>query len=297
MSMRLYGNDRLVAGSNSVVVDAATGTTVTGVATFSGGLDGAIGGTTPAAGAFTTGAFSGIVSVGASSGGTYNGTVRFAPSDQFPTVSFYSGTTPKAQIIADMNAGNILFDFLGSMTWRDTINGGTTLMTLSHVGAFSLVGQARFTATNTSIWQDSSSNIYHVIDRGTSARRAELVFVTAGDPVEAIPLTGLNWALGVADSDELAPGTAFCIAPSTNFATAPFILETTGALTLSSTLAVTGNFGCNGASPAAQPSGYTTFSNLSTDRTCDADTVAVAELADIVGTLIEDLKGTGLIAA
>jgi hypothetical protein len=33
-----------------------------------------------------------------------------------------------------------------------------------------------------------------------------------------------------------------------------------------------------------------TISNVTTDRSCDADTVAVAELADIVGTLIADLR-------
>jgi hypothetical protein len=52
-----------------------------------------------------------------------------------------------------------------------------------------------------------------------------------------------------------------------------------------------------GTTAASRQTGYTTFSNLSTDRTCDADTVLVAELADIVGTLIEDLKTLGLISA
>lgn len=78
----------------------------------------------------------------------------------------------------------------------------------------------------------------------------------------------------------------------------------TGNVTMAGTLSVTGdlnhdgsNVGFYGTAPAAQATGYTTFTNLSTDRTCDADTVAVAELADIVGTLIEDLKSTGIIAA
>lgn len=57
------------------------------------------------------------------------------------------------------------------------------------------------------------------------------------------------------------------------------------------------NFGLAGATPSAPQTGYTTFTNLSTDRTCDADTVAVAELADIVGTLIVDLKTKGIISA
>lgn len=57
------------------------------------------------------------------------------------------------------------------------------------------------------------------------------------------------------------------------------------------------SFGLAGAAPSTPQTGYTTFTNLATDRTCDADTVAVAELADIVGTLIEDLKAKGIISA
>jgi hypothetical protein len=52
-----------------------------------------------------------------------------------------------------------------------------------------------------------------------------------------------------------------------------------------------------GTTPASRPTGYTTFSNLSSDRTCDANSTTTDELADILGTLIEDLKSLGLIAA
>ena len=38
-----------------------------------------------------------------------------------------------------------------------------------------------------------------------------------------------------------------------------------------------------------------TASNVSTDRSYDADTVAVAELADVVGTMIADLRAKGLV--
>jgi len=44
-------------------------------------------------------------------------------------------------------------------------------------------------------------------------------------------------------------------------------------------------------------SGYTTFANLTTTRTADANSTTIAELADVLGTLIEDLKLTGLIGA
>lgn len=49
--------------------------------------------------------------------------------------------------------------------------------------------------------------------------------------------------------------------------------------------------------PVARPTGYTTFTNLTTDRTCNANSTSVAELADILGTLIVDLKSLGLIAS
>jgi hypothetical protein len=52
-----------------------------------------------------------------------------------------------------------------------------------------------------------------------------------------------------------------------------------------------------GTTPTARSTGWTTFTNLSVDKTCDADTVVIAELADIVGTLIEELKAKGLISA
>jgi len=48
--------------------------------------------------------------------------------------------------------------------------------------------------------------------------------------------------------------------------------------------------------PVARSAGWT-ITNDQTDRTFDADTVAVAELADVVATLITDLAATGIIGA
>jgi len=58
-----------------------------------------------------------------------------------------------------------------------------------------------------------------------------------------------------------------------------------------------GAYAFRGGTVGLAQTGYTTFTNLTTDRTCDADTVTVAELADIVGTLIVDLKTKGIIAS
>jgi hypothetical protein len=44
-----------------------------------------------------------------------------------------------------------------------------------------------------------------------------------------------------------------------------------------------------------EPQSTYTPTNVSTDRAYDADTVAVAELADVVGTLIADLKLSGVL--
>lgn len=57
------------------------------------------------------------------------------------------------------------------------------------------------------------------------------------------------------------------------------------------------NFAFCGTAPAPRSTGWTTFSNLVTDKTCDANSTSVAELADILGTLIEQLKLHGILAA
>jgi len=54
------------------------------------------------------------------------------------------------------------------------------------------------------------------------------------------------------------------------------------------------NIGFFGTAPAAQAAAYTP-TNVSIDRAFDADAVAVAELADVVGTLIADLQSYGLL--
>ena len=58
-----------------------------------------------------------------------------------------------------------------------------------------------------------------------------------------------------------------------------------------------GSFSFRGGSTSVAQTGYTTFTNLTTDRTCDANNTTIDELADILGTLIVDLKTKGIIAA
>lgn len=58
-----------------------------------------------------------------------------------------------------------------------------------------------------------------------------------------------------------------------------------------------GGYAFAGGTVGVAQTGYTTFTNLTTDRTCDANATTVEELADILGTLIVDLKTKGIIAA
>jgi hypothetical protein len=57
-----------------------------------------------------------------------------------------------------------------------------------------------------------------------------------------------------------------------------------------------GAFAFAGGTVAVAETGWTTFTNITTDRTCDANATTVEELADILGTLIVALKNKGILA-
>lgn len=60
----------------------------------------------------------------------------------------------------------------------------------------------------------------------------------------------------------------------------------------------TGNFDLDSGSGSVSisvPIGTYTTTNLTTDRDMDADSVTLDELADILATLIEDLKAAGIL--
>ena len=58
--------------------------------------------------------------------------------------------------------------------------------------------------------------------------------------------------------------------------------------------ATTQKLGFWGATPVVQPAAYTP-TNVSTDRSYDANATSIHELADVLGTLIADLQSTGFI--
>jgi len=74
-----------------------------------------------------------------------------------------------------------------------------------------------------------------------------------------------------------------------------FSVDNTGTILINGDINHDGsNIGFFGTAPAAQAAAYTP-SNVSTDRAYDANSTTVAELADVLGTLIADLKTYGLL--
>lgn len=61
-------------------------------------------------------------------------------------------------------------------------------------------------------------------------------------------------------------------------------------------LKVTGNWGLNGTTPSATQTGYS-VTNVVTDRSYDANSTSIDEVADVLGTLINDLITKGVISA
>jgi hypothetical protein len=55
-----------------------------------------------------------------------------------------------------------------------------------------------------------------------------------------------------------------------------------------------GGVGFYGTTPVVQSSAYS-VTNVTTDRTYNADSTTINEVADVLGTLIADLKATGII--
>lgn len=71
-------------------------------------------------------------------------------------------------------------------------------------------------------------------------------------------------------------------------------LSSSNANSLGGSLAVVGNFGANGQAPAARQT-YT-ITNVTTDRSYDANATTLDEVADALGTLVADLRTIGLVA-
>lgn len=136
---------------------------------------------------------------------------------------------------------------------------------------------------------------------GTSAiHYIAVAGTTSGDPYTQYIVNsgGATWSIGVDNSD----GDRFKISESNVPGTTDrFYIETGGKIWIGGELELDGalnhdgtTVGFYGVAPVAQSAAYTP-SNVTTDRTYDANATSLDEIADILGTLIADLKLTGII--
>lgn len=147
---------------------------------------------------------------------------------------------------------------------------------------------------------------FEVINSNTSTGGANYFAAahpsSTGDPFIRFDITGtLSWAIGVDNSDSdkfkisassvLGFGSSDCLTITTGgVVNIPGELDLDGALNHDGT-----TVGFYGVTPVVRSSAYTP-TNVTTDRAYDADSTSTAELADVLGTLIADLKATGIIA-
>ncbi len=67
---------------------------------------------------------SGNVMIGDTTGGTHSGNMTFTDSDQFPAFRFRSGTTTKAQFLANVSTSQLYIDIPAGISFRNTVGGG-----------------------------------------------------------------------------------------------------------------------------------------------------------------------------
>lgn len=237
--------------------------------------------------------YEGTMRLGRTSGGTHNGNILLSMHDQFPSFGFRSGTTERGKLIADVSANSFILE-TGQLDVR--ANGGNPIARFGTSSAALSVG-TNATSGDTALWANlenattnATDNVFTVSHNSSGTPAASfggaMVMKLESSTTTFTLAARMRWQwITATHASRAARGILSAYDTAERDC---FMWEASGSAAM---------IGFLGTTPTARQTGYTTFTNLTTDRTCDADTVLVAELADIVGTLIEDLKTKGLIAA
>lgn len=184
----------------------------------------------------------------------------------------------------------------GSAVWtfnyQYNAGGYTSLMNLSSTGRLN-IGNGSTVASAKLQVTDSNAEIAR-FDRNSANNAAISTRNTSGAVFFGSTSAGTTFAVGstadlTADgklSVDVA-GNTITVANSVNF-----VFNTTNGTKFGT--ATNQKIGFYNATPIVQPSAYT-VSNLTTDKTYDANATTIDELADVLGTLITDLKSLGLV--
>lgn len=176
---------------------------------------------------------------------------------------------------------------------NDSLNGSQQITALDISGTLDVDGNATFNGTGAAI-DLTNAAAYFRAQKDASDNNAPIQFFT--DHGSGLRLT---WALHNR-SDE-----TFWIArynSSGTYQGSPIAINnSTGAIVTEGEVEINGdlnhdgsNIGFFGTTPAAQAAAYTP-TNVSTDRSYDANATTLAEIADVLGTLIADLQSYGLL--
>lgn len=201
-------------------------------------------------------------------GWKYNATAASA----YATLETYGNSN----LLAIQTTGGSLA--IGRTTANNTISIGTV-----DLGSFKGIGMGYAESHSIRFGQDSTHNLIIGWNYNATANNAYVNFETYGG-TNAICLQTAGGNIGIGTTSTIATMT-FGEGKNIAFGT------TTGTKIGTATSQKLGFFN---ATPVVQPSAYTT-SNVTTDRTYDANATTLDEVADVLGTLISDLKSLGLI--
>jgi len=289
-------------------------------------VPGTIGSTTPNTGAFSSLSATGGVVFGTA--GSLSGRVIVTPGASERGIDMQLNATPGDIVRVRTSGGNTVFSItsIGRASYRmisddnDAFSvksaGGTSIFqmgTLSSSNLFSMTGLSGQSGDFMRV-QDNSSNILAQVrfDGRTKfatrhAGTASIVAgLTLGDNSSNTPAAGFGSQIALELESSTTENTAvgsidWLWNVATHASRVPdLVFKLTDASATRELLRMRANgsagaIGFFGATPVARQTGYTTFANLTTDRTLDANSTSLDELADVVGTLIEDLKALGLI--
>ena len=134
-----------------------------------------------------------------------------------------------------------------------------------------------------------ASQTANLLSAGSSSAEADRLGLSAAGQL-SLPVTGSTGGVVIGSDANL-------------YRSASSTLRTDGSLVVNTNLTVNGSasvggagasIGFYGVSPTPRSSAYS-VSNVVTDRTFNANGTSIDELADVLGTLITDLKATGII--
>lgn len=210
--------------------------------------------------------------------------------------------------------------------WGTTVVAATTIMASSRIGTADSNDRYAVTIGGSHTWGNGTAasdlNLYRsgaatlktsgsveassfLAQGGIITNRALAAVSTTGFGISVTGDTNDRLAINAGGTIELGPGNAVfdtnlyrsaanTLKTDDSLIVAGAGLDVSGSATVTGATKLGSSLAFFGTAPISKITGYN-ITNLTTDRTYDANSTTINELADILGTLINDLKSYGLI--